>query len=217
MPKTAALLGATGLVGRYLLRELLHHPHYERVIVYARRSLSLEHRKAQVIKGDLRKASPYQGAAVDDVFCALGTTRAKTPDLQEYRSIDYGIPVTAGQQLRAQGAQRFLLVSSQGARPNSRIFYSRLKGQVERDLAKQDWPELYIFRPSLILGHREEIRWGEWIGKGLMKTLAPIIPRRYRAIEAHTIAQAMAAAANGDEATPGIIEGPQMEALAGSI
>ncbi|MDR9373641.1 MAG: NAD(P)H-binding protein [Schleiferiaceae bacterium] len=213
MSKTAALLGATGLVGHYLLRELLHHPQYQSVIVYTRRPLPVQSQKARVVQGDLQQAALYDDTKVEDVFCAIGTTRAKTPDLQEYRAIDYGIPLTAGRRLREQGAQRFLLVSSQGANSHSKIFYSRLKGQVERDLGRQEWPELYLFRPSFILGPRGETRWGEWLGKGLMKGLGPLLPGRYQAIEAHTIARSMLAAASQNSVKPGIIEGPQMKAL----
>jgi len=213
MSKSAALLGATGLVGHYLLHELLQDPQYQKVTVFTRRPLPIQNPKIREVQGDLQQASLYEDTEVDDVFCAIGTTRAKTPDLQAYRAIDYGIPLTAGRRLRQQGAQRFLLVSSQGANPHNKIFYSRLKGQVERDLGQQEWPELYLFRPSFIRGQRGETRWGEWLGKGIMKGLGPLLPGRYQAIEASTIARSMLAVANQNAVKPGIIEGPQMKAL----
>lgn len=215
MNKTAAILGATGLVGNEILKRLLADDRYAKVIVYSRRELELSHAKLKVIVGDLTDEKTFAPAIeADEIFCAIGTTQAKTPDLASYKNIDYGIPVSAANYGIKGGLKRFLVVSSLGAKASSKMFYPRIKGMMEESLLKKAIPQLYIFRPSFILGDRDERRIGEGIAKFLVKALRPIIPRNYRGVEASEIAQAMINAANSKRSET-IIQSKEIKALAG--
>jgi uncharacterized protein YbjT (DUF2867 family) len=211
MKKTAAVVGATGLIGRFLVDELLADNRYEKVVVYARSSAKREHPKLEWQVGDLFNDSTFgQGIDAHDIFCAIGTTRAKTSDLATYKNIDLGIPVrTAEMGLKGQ-MTTYSVVSSIGANADSGAFYTRIKGQMEKALLKMPIPNLYIFRPSFILGPREEFRFGEEVAKFFAKALKPVIPKKYRGIEAEVIAKAMIKAANSLDA-PQILESHEIE------
>jgi uncharacterized protein YbjT (DUF2867 family) len=191
MAKTAIILGASGLVGSKLLRLLLEDETYTNVVAYVRKPLELDHEKLEVRERDLLDESAFADARCDDLFCCIGTTQAKTPDLTEYRKIDYGIPVNAARSALNLGMQRCLVISSMGAKVDSRTFYLRVKGQMEEALMKMGISELHILRPSLLLGDREEFRFGERVFAFLMKFFRWFIPKRYRAIEADQVAGAM--------------------------
>jgi uncharacterized protein YbjT (DUF2867 family) len=191
MAKTAIILGASGLVGSKLLRLLLEDETYTNVVAYVRKPLELDHEKLEVRERDLLDESAFADARCDDLFCCIGTTQAKTPDLTEYRKIDYGIPVNAARSALNLGMQRCLVISSMGAKVDSRTFYLRVKGQMEEALMKMGISELHILRPSLLLGDREEFRFGERVFAFLMKLFRWFIPKRYRAIEADQVAGAM--------------------------
>lgn len=195
--KRAVVIGATGLVGHTLLMQLLADERYSKVLVLGRRSVDYKHDKLEERLGDLLSDEYWKFTwAVDEVFCCVGTTRSKTSDMGVYKQIDYGIPVHSAQWAIKNGVGRYLVISSIGADKKSRIFYSRVKGQMEEALRKMAFPRLYILRPSIILGHREERRIGESIGKFLTRTFSFLLPSRYKGIHARSIAAAMIALAN---------------------
>src|SRR5690606_9486977 len=105
----------------------------------------------------------------DEIFVCVGTTKAKTPDSEVYRKVDYGIPVAAAKLARQNSIDSILIISSMGSSPSSRIFYNRLKGEMERDVLRESIPNTYFFQPSLITGDRKEKRAFEGIFKQLMK------------------------------------------------
>jgi len=191
MAKTAIILGASGLVGSHLLPMLLDDLSYDKVVAYVRKPLDLKHPKLELRQRDLLEDCAFEDARGDDMFCCIGTTQAKTPDLTEYRKIDFGIPVNAARAALKLGMERCMVISSMGANANSRTFYLRIKGQMEEALKKMSIPELHILRPSLLLGEREEFRSGERLFAFLMKFFRWFIPNRYRAIEAEQVARAM--------------------------
>jgi uncharacterized protein YbjT (DUF2867 family) len=137
----------------------------------------------------------------DEVYCCIGTTKAKTPDPELYKKIDFGIPVSAAELCRSNGINTFLVVSALGADSKSGIAYNKIKGGMEASVIKCGIPKTHILRPSLIVGERTEKRTGEWIGKQVMKVLNPILMgplKKYRSIKAETIADAMIWLANND-------------------
>lgn len=192
MKKEAIILGATGLTGSHLLQLLMEDDQYKRIKVFTRRSLSLSHPKIEEHVIDLLNLSDYaQYFQADVVFCCIGTTKAKTPDKEDYRAIDYGIPVDAAKLCRQNNISQFIVISALGANADSKILYNKLKGEMERDVMAQQIEQTYLLRPSLIVGNRKEKRWGEDLSKQVMKLLGFLIPAHYKMIEAKTLARGM--------------------------
>lgn len=193
--KTAILLGATGLTGSYLLDLLLDSEDYEKVLVFTRRTTGKLHPKLQEIICDLltleKQTELFRG---DTVFCCIGTTKSKTPDKDAYKTIDYGIPVSAAKLSAQNGIQTFVVVSALGADEKSNIFYSRTKGEMEQEVLQSAIRTILIYRPSLIYGERKDNRWTENIGVGLMKIIKPLLVgklKKYSAIYAKDLAKAL--------------------------
>src|SRR5690606_22190537 len=111
--KSAILFGATGLIGGHLLSELLDDPAYAVVIAVVRRDTGIKHAKLKQLFADYRSLADIKGQLVgNDVFCCLGTTKKKTPDLNEYYRIDHDYPLAAARYTKENGATSFLLVSA---------------------------------------------------------------------------------------------------------
>jgi uncharacterized protein YbjT (DUF2867 family) len=128
---------------------------------------------------------------VDHVFCTLGTTIKKAGSQARFREVDFGYPIAIARHARAAGARHCSLVSSIGADPRSRFFYSRVKGELEAVLQDAGWPSLAILRPSLITGTRRESRPMERIAAQALR----VAPQSVRPVHARTIAAAMVALA----------------------
>lgn len=192
MKKKAIILGATGLTGSHLLELLLNDSDYDNVKVFTRKKLSVSHPKLEEHVVDLLKLSDYATEfTADVVFCCIGTTKAKTPDKALYRAIDYGIPVEAAKLAKQNGINHYIVISALGAKADSKVLYSKLKGEMERDVLSQQIEQTHLLQPSLIVGNRKESRTGEDFSKLFMKVFGFLIPARYKMIEAKTIAQAM--------------------------
>ena len=216
MGKTALILGATGLTGKLLLNRLLADDAYECVKVFSRRDLGLTHPKLKVFIGDLLKLNRFESDFIgDDVFCCIGTTANKTKDRDKYKQVDSGIPTAAAKLCKKQGIENFLVVSALGANAESQIFYNRTKGEMEQLVLKQEIPNTYILRPSLIKGFREEKRMGETIGAFVMSIAQAFLIgkyKKYRAIDADAISKAMHHLAQS-KPNLRIIESDQIEEL----
>lgn len=190
--RRALIAGATGLVGGELLRILLDRPEYDRVLSIGRRSLNLTHPKLTQRTVDFDRLSEAADAfQVDDVYCCLGTTIKKAGSQAAQRRVDYEYPLAMARLAAAQGAGQYLLVSSMGADSHSRFFYNRVKGDVEAAVSAAGVPAVQIFRPSLLLGDRQEVRMGERIAVWLSPLYGPLFPAKYRPIQARDVAQAM--------------------------
>jgi len=200
--KSALVFGATGLIGGHLLRKLLDSPTYDKVTAVVRRDMGIKHPKLTVLLADLQSINNVKEQLIaTDIFCCLGTTRKKTPDLQDYYRIDHDYPVTAATLSKENGAQAFLLVSAVGANASSSNFYLRMKGETERDISTVGFEKLHIFRPSLLTGQRREARWMEKLSEGLLAIVNPLLMgrwKRYRSIPAAIVARAMYLAAQKD-------------------
>jgi Predicted nucleoside-diphosphate-sugar epimerases len=210
MSKKAILLGASGLVGGQLLRQLLESGHYDQVVSLARRALPLEHPK--LVQKQLDFDHPDQSLVVgDDLFCALGTTLRKAGSKEAQYRIDCLYPIEVGNIARQNGVRRFLLVSSVGANPDTSNFYLRTKGELEEKIKKLDFECFVSARPSFLLGDRTEFRLGEKIGILLAKLFAPLIPRRYRGVQAAVVAKALIHAANDGRSGSWVLENEALD------
>jgi uncharacterized protein YbjT (DUF2867 family) len=218
--KTALVLGGSGLVGRSCLANLLEDDHYGRVVVLTRRTLPIESNpKAKQMVIDFAAIDALSLEAIDDVFCALGTTIRKAGSQEAFRSVDLELPLAAARRSLDFGAQQFIVVSSVGANPRSRNFYLRTKGELEERLCSLPFSAVHIFRPSILVGTREERRFGESLGIGLARLLQFTLAgrwRRYRSISAADVARAMMAAAKSQRPDRTIYEYDEIRQLAGT-
>ena len=194
--RTALLLGSTGLVGGHMLQLLSVDERWSRIVTLGRRAMApvASNHVHNVIDFDDMDAHAEHFAS-NDVFCCLGTTIKKAGSQEAFRRVDFDYPVDAAYLAHAQGATQYLLVSALGANPKSRIFYNRLKGEVEDALRGAGFASLGIFRPSLLTGDREEHRRSEaiWsVGLTLAKPFLSGPFRKYRATPAEALARVMA-------------------------
>ncbi len=192
MKKSAIILGATGLTGSILLEKLIEDDSFGKIKLFSRKSVGKSSPKIEEHIVDLFELEKYSDDfKADVVFCCIGTTKAKTPDTETYRKIDYGIPVAAAKLARKNGIKSFIVISALGANVKSKTFYNRTKGEMERDVLEQAIENTYILQPSLIVGDRNESRFGETMAGVFMKVFGFLIPKKYKVIKAETIAQAM--------------------------
>lgn len=178
-PQHVLLAGATGLTGEHLLDRLLNEPTITRVLAPSRRPLA-EHPHLENPVGETAELLPRLSGQVDIAFCCLGTTLKKAGSEQAFRAVDLDLVVAFAKRARELGARHLIVISALGADPSSSIFYNRVKGEMEAALQAQDWPQLTLCRPSLLLGERTEPR----LAEQLAGPLSRLIPGKYHGIEA---------------------------------
>jgi uncharacterized protein YbjT (DUF2867 family) len=191
--KTALLIGATGLVGKQVLLNLLESTDYSEVKALTRKSLNIRHLKLTEIIFDFENPDKAVVKA-DDVFCCLGTTIKKAGSEEAFKKVDLEYPLKIASLAKINGAEKYLIVSSMGADSKSVFFYNRVKGEVQDKLASFNFDSLHILQPSLLLGEREERRLGEKIGEVLAKLFGPLMSgslKKYKAIDSAKVARAM--------------------------
>lgn len=191
MSRRAALAGATGLVGGFLLERLLADPETSFVCAPTRRPLP-PHPKLDNPLFDGAWALP----PVDEAYCALGTTLKTAGSPERFRAVDLGLVTSFAKAARAAGARRFALVSSVGANASSRFLYPRTKGEAERAVSS-GFESVVLARPSFLMGPRSESRPGERLAVALAAVFEPVLPRRYRGVRADAVAGALLAALRG--------------------
>ena len=211
--RSVAIIGATGLVGRECVRQFAAHGAFARVVALVRRALPDELRlprvEAHVVDFDRLDASAAR-FAVTHVLSALGTTIRQAGSQERFRAVDFGYALSAARLGRERGAHHFLLVSALGASAASRVFYNRVKGELEDAVRGLGYRSLTIVRPSLLLGPREELRPGEVIGR----VLGVLAPSRYRPVQARDVARALLEAAVRDEPGIRVIESQEIRRIA---
>jgi len=201
--QTAVVLGATGLIGSQLLQQLLNDDAFTKVRILVRKPINSTHPKLEIRLVDFNNYDDYKTklGIGECIFCCIGTTNANVKgDKAEYRKIDFDIPVNAARFGKEAGFQQFLIVTAASANSNSRIFYNRLKGEVEEVIATFSYQALHIFRPSFLLGNRAEQRMGERIVKSIFKATAFLLPSFWKPIEVADVAKAMIATAKKGKA-----------------
>jgi uncharacterized protein YbjT (DUF2867 family) len=219
--RNALIAGATGLVGKQLLSMLLNSNDYKKVYVLSRRPLAEEHPKLEEIIIDFDRLPEQQLPEVNDVFCCLGTTMKKAGSKEAFRKVDFVYPYELAQKALQTAAEQYLLVSAMGANRRSFFFYNRVKGEVEENISKLiGYKSIHIFRPSLLLGKREEERFGEIFAQKLMRFIKPLMVgplRKYRGIHARTVANGMLKAAEQHPRGIHIYESEEIKQLAGEL
>ncbi|HET8539909.1 MAG TPA: NAD(P)H-binding protein [Anaeromyxobacter sp.] len=192
----AVVVGATGLVGAELLRLLLADARFGAVAVLARRATGAAHPKLaeHLVAFDAPGAwAPLVGG--DVLFSALGTTLRAAGSQEAQHRVDHGYQLAVARAARANRVGTYVLVSSAGASPRARLFYSRMKGELERDVEALGFERTRILRPGLLDGDRREHRTGERLALAVLRPLAPVLPAPARPIHAATVARAAVAAA----------------------
>ena len=207
-PQRILLAGATGLTGEHLLDRLLNEPTVARVLAPSRRPLAA-HPHLENPVGELAALLPQLSGNVDIAFCCLGTTLKQAGSEAAFRAVDHDLVLAFAARARALGARHLLVISALGADAHSAVFYNRVKGELEAALQAQDWPQLTIVRPSLLLGARREFR----LGERLLAPLARWIPGKYRGIKACTLAHALWRLALEEQDGTRIIESDQLRRL----
>ncbi|MFP6791255.1 MAG: NAD-dependent epimerase/dehydratase family protein [Thalassolituus sp.] len=185
--KTALIVGATGLVGSHLLSHLIESDRYQRIIVLARRVESIKVHEKVIAKTFAALDRPAI-EHVDDFYCALGTTQ-KVSGKAGLQVIDHHLVVRCAEWARAAGANAAAVVSALGASVRSLFFYSRVKGEMEKDVEAIGFDSLMFWQPSVIYGARESSRPVEWLAARLLtvKCLGT-----YQSLPGEAVARAMA-------------------------
>lgn len=200
MKKTAIILGASGLTGGFVLQKLIEDERYDTIKLFSRSKIEGLPDKVQQFIGDLLELNQFKtDFTADEVYCCIGTTAKKTPDKTLYKKIDFGIPVAAAKLSKENNIPTFLVISAMGANKNSTVFYNKTKGEMENSVLKQQIKNTYVLRPSLIGGDRQETRLLEKIGLVIFKVIQPLFIgklKKYKIVNAETIAQAMIGLAN---------------------
>jgi len=198
---TALLAGASGLVGREIARQWQGRG---RLHLLVRRPLHDKAPGHSVHVVDFAALPPLPRA--DEAYCALGTTIKAAGSQAAFRAVDHDAVLAFARAALAAGVRRFGVVSAQGADAKSPIFYSRVKGEMERALAALGFASLVIARPTLLVGDRAALgqapRRGEMLADALTRPLAGFIPKAWRPIAAERVARALLAAVA--EAHPGL-------------
>jgi uncharacterized protein YbjT (DUF2867 family) len=166
--KTALVIGATGLVGKQLVQQLLADDRFSRVVVFVRRTTGVQHPKVQEHLIDFDAVDSWKDLVRGDVlFSTLGTTIKKAGSQEAQYKIDYTYQYNFAKVAADNGVPAYVLVSSSGAKTTSRIFYSRMKGELEEAVKKLPFQYIRIIQPGLLAGEREEFRLGETIAYGI--------------------------------------------------
>ncbi|MBS0027889.1 oxidoreductase [Chitinophaga sp. 22321] len=220
MNKTAIVIGATGLTGTHLVAALLKDPYFSKVKVLVRKPWAHARPGLESIIVDFDDRESLAAALQGDVlFCCIGTTIRKAGSQENFREVDYGIPVKCAEIAHEQGVAQFALMSSIGADPHSRNFYLRTKGETEEAVQSSGFSGVYIFRPSVLIGPRNEFRLGEWLGKYLIQLFYFLLQgrwKKYRAIKAATVANAMIAATKHADTGVSIFESDAIQSMGAS-
>ena len=219
-PRSILLAGATGLIGRELLAQLLAHPAYGRVHVWLRRPVpGIESTRKLTVEQVAFNHPPAAPTNLQDACIALGTTIKVAGSREAFRQVDHDFVLNVARSARAAGAQRLAVVSALGADRTSRIFYNQVKGEMQESVGALGFESVVFAQPSLLLGDRaalgQPVRGGEVWAVRLLGPLMGLVPRGVRPIQARAVAAAMIAALL--EARPGVrlLASSEMQPAAG--
>jgi uncharacterized protein YbjT (DUF2867 family) len=191
--KTAIVIGATGLVGRQLVELLLKDSRFAIVKVLARRSLDFNNQKLEEHIIDFDEHDSWKKLVTGDVlYSAMGTTLGQAGSKDAQYKIDFTYQYRVAKIAAANDVKEFVLISAAGASPESKIFYSRMKGELEREVQKLPFETIHILRPGMLSGERAKVRTGEKIGIGILNVLSAIPGlRKLKPVGGDEVARAM--------------------------
>jgi uncharacterized protein YbjT (DUF2867 family) len=195
MKHNAIIAGATGLVGSKLLELLTANKYYKSIHLPVRKPIDNLPAGTILHKVDYANLEGFNpGAEIRDVYICLGTTQKKAGGKEGFYVVDHDYVMNLAKWAKSQGVERVCIISSIGANHKSSSFYLKTKGEVEKELIALGFKHLFIVRPSLLLGKREEYRWAEALAAKIYPALSFMLLgklKKYRAVKAEKVAQAM--------------------------
>ena len=198
--KTALIFGSSGLIGSQILKLLINDDNYNKIKIFVRSAQEINVPKVEMILTDFKNLDNYKdNIKGDDCYFCIGTTKKNTPDKNEYRRIEYNIPVEIAKIAKSNSINSFIYVSSGFADPKSSGAYLKNKGDVEEELKNLNFLKLGIMRPSFLIGYRKETRIGEKIGIFFFKLMSPFFfgpLKKMKPIHSEKVAKAMIKIAN---------------------
>ncbi|HSW53831.1 MAG TPA: NAD-dependent epimerase/dehydratase family protein [Ignavibacteriaceae bacterium] len=200
--KTAVVIGASGLIGKTLVRKLFEDNRYNSIKVFVRRSINILNSKLVEHIVDFDKITDWKNKITgDELYSAMGTTIKKAGSKEAQYKIDVTYQYEFAKAAAENGVSSYFLVSSSGANAKSKLFYVKIKGELEEKVKLLPLNKIRIFRPSLLLGERDEKRFGEKAAERLLKIIVPLFPflKNQRPIEGEKVARAMIVSANEDD------------------
>jgi uncharacterized protein YbjT (DUF2867 family) len=200
--KTAIVIGATGLVGKILVNTLLADNRYQTIKVFARKPTGFYHPKLEEHIVDFDNIEKWKyNITGEELFSAMGTTIRKAKSKSAQYRVDVTYQYEVAKAASENGVKSYFLVSSSGANLNSKLFYLRIKGELDEKVQQLSFTKIRIMRPSLLLGERPEKRFGEKAAEQILKIVVPLFPflKNQRPIEAEKVANAMIALANDSD------------------
>jgi len=200
--KTAIVIGATGLIGKLLVNKLLADNRYHTVKVFVRKSSGINHPKLEEHIVNFDEIAKWKDKITgNELFSAMGTTIRKAKSTTVQYKVDVTYQFEFAKAASENGVRGYFLVSSSGANADSKFFYMRIKGEVEEKVKVLPFNKIRIFRPSLLIGERDEKRFGEKAAERLLKIVVPLFPflKNQLPIEGEKVAKAMIVSANEDD------------------
>lgn len=200
--KTAIVIGATGLIGNLLVNKLLNDNRYRSVKVFSRRSTGINHPKLEEHLVDFDEMDQWKNQiSGDELFSAMGTTIRKAKSTSIQYKVDVTYQYEFAKAASENGVKNYFLVSSSGANAKSKLFYLKIKGELDEKVKSLPFEKIRIFRPSLLLGDRPQKRFGEKAAEIILKIIVPVLPflKNQRPIEGEKVANAMIGSANLDD------------------
>ena len=192
--KQVVLFGATGLIGGYVLKFLLNDSCFDKVIVVSRKPISVTHKKLVFRRINFSNLKEIEDCVKDSsvVFSTIGTTQYKVRgDKKAYREIDFDITYNIGRACKARNIEKYLFISSSGANSSSSNFYLKLKGEIEDVASSLNLKSLIILQPSLLLGKRNDLRFGEKVAQILMPLFSVFLSSNIKPIRAESVSKVM--------------------------
>ena len=164
--KEVTVVGGSGLIGSELIKQLIESNNISKIHVLVRKEIRNSSPKISVHVVDFENSEQLKDSIHGEIiYCCIGTTKAKTPDVSNYEKIDRDIPVRLAQIGKLVGIHQFHLISAIGANINSKINYNRIKGEAEEGVKATNIPQIFIYQPGMLIGKRSESRPLEFIAQ----------------------------------------------------